>query len=226
MTSEQIEQLINSVDNLSNNSLGGDFWISVISAVIGGLFAYIIARYQVKKAYEQEGEYRKHDVTRQKLFMLDEMKLDMSQKMLNSTTSVNKDIINMTNIGVSRYNNLLEELLKDDERVNYLDGNATFEEKMEILKLNETIQDYLSNLYTVTELFDFTQEQKAKFKTLSDNIKKLHYQCKGDPINEYTNIPELTEICLKQISEFDFIVRKNHIELIKSMKGVAIEDKK
>lgn len=191
-----------------------NFSIAVVSAIIGGYISFKIAKYQVDKSEKQQQSQKDEEIKRQKLFMLDELKLQYAQKIIESTRVVNNNIINILNrIDTIRLIDTSNAL--SDERTPKTEI-FTQEQRLDFLTEFEEVQDYLSNLYTVLEMFNFDEDDKEVFNELMEKLN-LFYDPDYIKRNLYS-LPKVEEYIFL-INDFDQKVRKKHIDLIQSMKA-------
>lgn len=225
MTDVQFEQLINTVEGLSNGSQWGEFWISLFSAIIGGLIAYWIAWYQVNKSSEQEGKYREQDIARQKLFMIDELKLKSTETLLGLTTSANSNINNTTDLGLEKHATYLR-----IRGVNYSRNSTEMTDINKSLAQNlDEFQNYLSDLFTFVNLFDI-EEKFIDIENLKNEYIKLYNKSQNADLH-YSKFDEDGDLslpfdlsiekgkCIQAVNKIDSIVRDKQIKLITSMRG-------
>lgn len=196
--------------------------VSIVSAVIGGLVAFFIARYQVNKSNEQGRVQRKEDIQQQQLFMINELKLKTTQKLLESTASVNSNVINMVHFSVKKHNHFLR------HRINYSQKSEEATENRILIQQNyDEFQNYLSEVFTFINLFNI-EKKKIDFEDLTNKSIELYNKCMNEDVYRTFNSEEaelefnfylfpISDKVINIINNIDHAVREKQIELIKEM---------
>lgn len=197
--------------------------IATISAIIGGYISYCIAKYQVKHSEDQDRIQREDEIKNQRLFMFEELKIKSTEKMLESTASVNSNVINIMDLGNEKHDIHLKTRGGNHDR-----NSSAITKINKNLQYNfDELQNYLSDLFTVINLFDIEKET-LNFNEFQKKIKLFYQNCfDADLYNsifdeDIVSGPELElcssgQECIDTINEIDYVVRKAQIDLIKSM---------
>lgn len=203
-----------------------DFWlemiVSIIPAVIGGYVSYKIAQYQVNKSEKQQSKYREEDVERQKLFMVNELKLKTTENLLKATAGVNSNVLKMMDLGFKKHRHFLS------HRITYhRDFSEVTAINLSVQQNFDDFQNYLSDLFTFIKLFNIDnktidiEDLKKKGKELYDSCLNENIYLTFDSENAEFEFglylsPKGDEVATI-INDCDHIIRKNQIELIQAM---------
>lgn len=228
MTAEQFNELIKVIASLSESSFPwidflANIFVALISAGIAALVAYKVAKLQITNSETQQKIQREAELKNQKQFMIDELKLNLSENILKSTTAANNHIYTLISLARKKLQ------LSEAKMYNYSD---TLSEAVSIndsmLKQYREVQDYFSDLYTFIELFEI-KENVINFDELTSNFTGFYCECikanefkkkfTEDSMDELSfNLETKEAELVDMIINIDKVVRKKQIELINSMK--------
>src|SRR5690625_2546285 len=158
MDPEQFNELINVVSQLRENSFNLssfviDVLIPISSAVFAAVGALYVAKFQINKSEEQQKIQRKEELKKQKQFLIEELKINSTEKLLESNVNANRNIINMVDLGYKKHANYLKNRMKD-----YTNSSEIFQINSELQKNSDQLQNYLSDLFTFVNLFDVDRD--------------------------------------------------------------------
>lgn len=180
-----------------------DILITVIGSTLGGVIAWLIAWYQVKKSDKNSQILRSHEFAEQKSFRIQELKLEVTRKVTDGTGDFNINLFKMVKIAKERE--------ESGEKNNTIDN-------IEIQNLYEQLQNQLGEIYYCFILFDRNSEL-SRFYQLKEDLTKLHKMCRNfnDEYNEDNIVNTMTNV-FNLMNVIDFEVRKLSFEVIKFYK--------
>lgn len=227
MKTEQIDELISVIarlgeGNFSWSNFFANITVSIISAAIAALVAYGVAKLQIDKSEEQQRTQREEELKNQKRFMMEELKLKTTEKLLESRPNVNSSIVKMMDISRDKYKHFL------NNRINYSAHiNEASEADFLIRQHFDVFQIYLSNLSTFINLFnieknvidieELNRTGNEFYDSCTATIKYTTYNHEEDGVDFELDLYPKSVLIVASIKDYDSIIREKQIGLIRSM---------
>lgn len=214
MTTEQFNELINVISQLGENNYGvidflRDFLIPILSTGLAAFVAYEVAKLQIKNSEAQQKTHRSEELSNQKQFLIDELKIENAQKYISNKLFFTLNLKNMINYArrLSKEFEIhgveSEEFLKLDELIN---------------ENSKHLESHITMLKVVLSLFDIKTKHSNDFDQLQSLVHKFHNLC-ADPRSFKSEEAEKTsQDCINIAHYFNNMIDKEMLKLLDSMK--------
>lgn len=230
LTEEQFALFIQKISELGSGSeIGHGFMLfnTTLGAVIAGLVAYGVARYQIKNSEAQQRERKEDEIRNQRMFMIQQLKLKYTEQLLEHFTKVESSILDVIDLGIEKHKHYLRNQSNyDRESEKIAEFDRLVQNKIDEYKV------YLNNLHTLMKLFD-VDAGKIDIKNMEEIGDKLLTRATDVDFYKTLIVEEelLYEVSiwgvgqevLDKLRANDIFVRDLQIELINSIRQTSKE---